>query len=128
MFKCYFEIVKQISESREQSGFRNTFCRKKRLHERRQFLVLRDFIETPDQDYCINYIANKKAYGEAHSIISEKESIKHDDSDKKYNFERIKNQEQIDKTCIIRMNNAKFCIKHYQVYHGKEQDNKGGHW
>jgi hypothetical protein len=49
-------------------------------------LKLRDFIETPDQDYCVNYIADKKDYGKAQGIISEKESIKHDDGDKKYDF------------------------------------------
>jgi len=75
-----------------------------------------NFIETSDQDYRVNYIADKKAYGKTQGIVSEKESIKHDDGDKKYDFERIKNQEQIDKACVIGMDNSKFCIKHYQVY------------
>jgi hypothetical protein len=26
------------------------------------------------------------------------------------------------------MDNSKFCIKHYQVYHSKKQDNERGHW
>jgi hypothetical protein len=76
-------------------------------------LRLLDFIETPDQDYCVNGIADKKAYGKTQGIISEKESIEHDDGDEKHDFKRIENQEQIDKTCIISSDDTKFCIKQY---------------